>query len=161
MLSFMSETNCSSGVCTRPSVLKGMCRACYQRWRYENVPGVREKTSEARRKWRASNLARDRAYNTAYNRSRQRERSGFSVELVAQVRRAQGGQCALCSVRLRSGKRADAECCDHDHITGLARGLLCSICNKGLGGYEKHQRLAGLVIQPYEDYLENPPVSRL
>jgi hypothetical protein len=38
----------------------------------------------------------------------------------------QGGRCRLCGV-------ATTLVVDHDHGTGLIRGLLCSPCNLGLG----------------------------
>lgn len=42
---------------------------------------------------------------------------------------AQGGRCAIC--RQEPGRRAlDV---DHSHETGAVRGLLCELCNKGLG----------------------------
>lgn len=42
---------------------------------------------------------------------------------------AQEGCCAIC---LGSVSEAKAHI-DHDHQTGLVRGLLCSNCNRGLG----------------------------
>jgi hypothetical protein len=43
---------------------------------------------------------------------------------------AQGGRCALCR---RATGRSRRLAQDHDHVTGLKRGLLCSTCNQMLG----------------------------
>lgn len=39
----------------------------------------------------------------------------------------QGGLCASCQ------KQNDNLCVDHDHDTGVIRGLLCQKCNSGIG----------------------------
>lgn len=49
----------------------------------------------------------------------------------------QGGKCAICArdldhelvTRTTPGKA----CVDHDHETGVVRGLLCTDCNIGIG----------------------------
>jgi hypothetical protein len=82
-------------------------------------------------------------------------KTGFTPELLERARARQGGRCAICAVVLRPGARQSlhGECKDHDHETGMARGLLCGACNRALGFYEKSQRAAGLVLEPYEKYL--------
>lgn len=52
----------------------------------------------------------------------------LSVEAFDQMYEAQGGVCALCGWPGYSPL-----CVDHDHATGLVRGLLCKTCNNVLG----------------------------
>ena len=44
---------------------------------------------------------------------------------------AQGGMCACCGDRLSAGRGTHV---DHDHKTGVVRGLLCRRCNHMIGG---------------------------
>jgi hypothetical protein len=44
----------------------------------------------------------------------------------------QDGKCAVCGGVERTA-RNHLLCVDHDHVTGLFRGLLCSHCNRGTG----------------------------
>jgi hypothetical protein len=88
----------------------------------------------------------------------------FPPELVEACRALQEGRCDICrqvmdTETLRGP--VNSENADHCHQTKTPRGLLCSSCNKVLGVYEKVQRPAGLRIEPYEQYLTNPPVTRL
>ncbi|MBL7495215.1 hypothetical protein I6A84_17475 [Frankia sp. CNm7] len=58
-----------------------------------------------------------------------KERYGLTAEQVAQMVADQGGMCAICEER-------PAEHVDHDHATGVVRGVLCFTCNVGLGTFE-------------------------
>ena len=63
---------------------------------------------------------------------------------------SQGGGCAICGNLPKKSKFA----VDHDHKTGLIRGILCLICN--------HKLLAGAresiaILYKALDYLTNPP----
>lgn len=94
---------------------------------------------------RSSNLARERnkedpVARQAYLRG-QRERTlrrlyGISIETYEAMLNSQGGRCAIC----RSSSPGSAKdrynrafLVDHDHETGIVRGLLCRKCNTGLG----------------------------
>lgn len=54
---------------------------------------------------------------------------GLTVERYQQMLDAQSGVCAICG-SAPAGKRLAV---DHCHKTGRVRGLLCDMCNHGLG----------------------------
>jgi hypothetical protein len=62
---------------------------------------------------------------------------------------AQGGLCALCRERV-------PEHVDHDHVTGVVRGVLCSGCNQGLGNF----RDSVAALRNAIDYLERTTWQR-
>jgi hypothetical protein len=48
------------------------------------------------------------------------------------------GRCGICGILMkvpenRQGQSLQVVAVDHDHDTGIVRGLLCNACNKGLG----------------------------
>ena len=51
---------------------------------------------------------------------------GITVEELSRLEQKQGGMCAICG-------RKSALVVDHDHKTGVVRGLLCNECNMALG----------------------------
>ena len=54
---------------------------------------------------------------------------GLAPEAFDVLLDIQRGACAICRVPMASPH------VDHDHATGRVRGLLCSGCNRGLGGF--------------------------
>ena len=56
-----------------------------------------------------------------------KRRYGITAEQVDLMIRVQGGRCAICE---RAASKLQV---DHDHVTGLVRGMLCFNCNAGLG----------------------------
>ena len=59
---------------------------------------------------------------------------GVSEEHFQEMHRAQDGRCAICQESLSETESRRVHL-DHDHTTGLARGILCSRCNTGLGKF--------------------------
>lgn len=74
---------------------------------------------------------------------------GITLEDFDRMLDDQGGGCAICGgppKRARLGV-------DHNHITGEVRGLLCELCNMGLGHFktdEEGARLLKLAIKYME-----------
>ena len=66
-----------------------------------------------------------------------RRKYGFTGDEYEQMLAAQGGVCAIClrPERVRGAKsdQPRALSVDHDHATGVVRGLLCHACNTALG----------------------------
>lgn len=78
------------------------------------------------------------------------DRYNITEAQYLQIFEAQRGRCAICKSRPTSQRLA----VDHDHDTGMVRGLLCTWCNhKTLGG----ARDSAAVLQAALDYLNNPP----
>lgn len=58
---------------------------------------------------------------------------GITLAQWIEVFKHQGEVCAICKRGLRPGSHWHT---DHDHKTGLFRGILCSQCNRALGKIE-------------------------
>jgi hypothetical protein len=78
------------------------------------------------------------------------DKFGITSEEYDYLLAAQSGVCAICKNPPKKGKYA----VDHDHKTGILRGILCMWCNHKLlgGAREKIELLKAAII-----YLEQPP----
>jgi hypothetical protein len=66
-----------------------------------------------------------------------RSRYGVTAMEFEILRNRQGTCCAICRDPLGQGKEQHL---DHDHATGVVRGILCHGCNVGLGGFRDDVR---------------------
>ena len=118
-----------------------VCPACYNKHLKATVPGFAERQRENSREWgrRHPEYSRRRSAATRKQvgyRDRERLRNlerklrafGLTIEDAEEVLSKQNG-CGICHT-LDPGRAWDI---DHDHVTGVFRGLLCGRCNKGLG----------------------------
>lgn len=83
----------------------------------------------------------------------------LSLEQYNMFLNAQNGKCAICcNVETTKDKRTGKVknlFVDHDHSTGVVRGLLCGSCNSGLGYFKDMPISLMAAIQ----YLEMPHAS--
>lgn len=77
-------------------------------------------------------------------------RYGITAGQYDQMLLKQGGGCAICGATAEQHERqARPLHIDHDHATGIVRGLLCTSCNTGLGKFRDNPKL----VQAAADYL--------
>lgn len=102
----------------RRHMSRGLCGPCYSiQWR--NGSGYRE----SQRDTRLTNLY------------------GLGTDGYNNLLMKQGGKCAVC------GEVSGSFKVDHDHDTGLVRGLLCNKCNLGLGHFKDDPLLLSAAAQ--------------
>lgn len=71
---------------------------------------------------------------------------GITQEEFEKLLKSQSGKCEICSVVLIESHKNFAPCVDHDHDSGVIRGLLCKRCNVGLGNFgESAERLLSAI----------------
>lgn len=74
---------------------------------------------------------------------------GLSEEQYLDMFKQQNNSCAICKTSFKKTKA----CVDHNHITGIVRGLLCNNCNKALGlVHDNKSILKNMIV-----YLDNEP----
>jgi len=78
----------------------------------------------------------------------------ISFERYCEIFEEQKGQCAICSKEFNNtgiDMKRDKLYVDHNHTTGLVRGLLCKTCNVGIGMFKEDIN----IIKKTINYLEN------
>lgn len=84
------------------------------------------------------------------HRRRVKSQYGLADGQYEALYEAQGGRCYICARATGKTRRLSV---DHDHRTGLVRGLLCRPCNSMLG----HARDDLVFFQRAMSYLRHPP----
>jgi hypothetical protein len=126
------------------------CKACVKvyrdKWRKNTA---RDLYKEGLIRWRRSENGR-----LAKRRKRLREEYGMTVEDYKHLLASQGDVCAICKQEEKAiSNQKDSVrklAVDHDHETGVIRGLLCINCNNGLGRFKDSAAL----LRAAADYLE-------
>jgi hypothetical protein len=120
------------------------CRSCasaYQndRWRARPLEERRALTAAAAGRRNANEEAR-RKFLTNHQLYTLRGRYGIDTQTLLTLLERQGGVCAICKQAPGPGRRRGLVV-DHDHQTGVVRGLLCNGCNTGLGNFQDSAEL--------------------
>lgn len=98
------------------------CKQCnkesVQTWQKENSKRFEES-------WRAREILNRKNGQTKFRRAK---RYGLTVEELDTLLEEAGGVCKICP-----REPVKWLVIDHDHVTGVVRGILCERCNQGLG----------------------------
>lgn len=116
----LERYRCTVDGCAEARVGRKWCGRHYSRWRKYGDP-----LASAQRNRPTANEPNGWPRH-AY------ERYGLTAETFGALWERQSGECAICGRALEmSGMRSCNV--DHDHATGVVRGLLCRACNRGIG----------------------------
>jgi len=163
----------------RPTGVKKQCRLCkLEKDRRYNAAN-KEKKVAATMKWKEENKEHVNAYMRDYRAlksekpknasQRWKERNpqklydaqikrlyGVTGEEYAKMLHDQKGLCAICNQPETRSSRTVGEVCrlalDHDHDTGMIRGLLCHSCNTGIGKFKESPELLMSALAYLERY---------
>lgn len=104
------------------------CKRCAQEYERQRRAKDHEKYREYLREWRAANPDRQRQMM----RNWRLKLYGLTSDDYIAMYEQQDGRCKICgqSGEAFGGRRLHI---DHDHDTGKVRGLLCGLCNTGIG----------------------------
>lgn len=131
----------------RTQALHSWCIACMKELRIKRNPVIAE--YQRRRRKGRSGVERDleKDYQLQYN-------FGITLDEYNTKLENQNYCCAICGKEsgtdLHSGARTKQLSVDHDHRTGLVRGLLCNDCNRAIGQMKDDVKL----LRKAAEYLE-------
>jgi hypothetical protein len=122
------------------------CTHCEKDFTAPNARGQRRKycaecSAEFRRRsQKKGRLKRGSTHNRDYTL---RKKYGIGLEEANERLAAQGGVCPICreDIEIPLDDRKATGVVDHCHDTGEVRGILCNLCNRGLGGLRDSVRL--------------------
>lgn len=76
------------------------------------------------------------------------KRYGITPEEYKKLFQEQQGRCKICNTNEASRSKASYNLfVDHDHKTGIVRGLLCHHCNMGLGHFKDDTKFLKKAIE--------------
>ena len=88
-------------------------------------------------RWRKANVELVKQHNKKSEPQRRRRTHRLSVQAEQQLYSVHGPRCWVCGAKEETRRM----CIDHDHSTGLVRGLLCMNCNLAIGNFKETPRL--------------------
>jgi Recombination endonuclease VII len=100
-----------------------------KQWRIENPERWKEIQKKARAKW-IKNHPED--HKRIYREAAWKNKGivNFSYAQYLKLLKKQKEKCKICKLVMEN------PCVDHDHSTGIVRGILCWHCNIGLGHFD-------------------------
>jgi hypothetical protein len=132
--------HCTEPDCAEPVKAKGLCQTHYARLLRHGHTKYPDRTTAPKPCTVAgceNHVYANGICSRHYLRFRKAATFGLTPEQVAAMLAAQDGRCAICGGEESSRDGASGKLrelnLDHCHANGLARGLLCNRCNRGLG----------------------------
>jgi hypothetical protein len=122
------------------------CRAEKQRERYSRQKEINPNYVSERREWLRTYIAKNRLdpvwverYREKYKNYAYKKKYKMSLLDKETMLNNQGSSCLMCEKKMELDRNCHV---DHNHNTGVVRGLLCGSCNTGLHFVENKTFLA-------------------
>lgn len=152
-------TVCTKPECAEPVVSKGLCEVHYRR-SLRGETGARAcvqcgtaipDSAHGKRKF-CSKACLDKSISISQRENHRdvwlARKYGISEKQYDQLLREQRGKCRICGSKDPRGQsKSPYFQVDHDHKTGVVRGLLCAPCNVGLGSFGDSPELLRKAIE--------------
>ena len=144
----------------RAAYTRGLCKSCYHKWLIKNNPEYARHQHENCRKWLKAHSKEKREQDKLWRAKKDPEwrwqqslrgSYGITPDDYEKLLTQQGGVCAICG-KPPTKKRLHI---DHNHETGVIRGLLCFRCNFGLTYFSEN---ADTMLKAHQ-YLKNGEVN--
>jgi Recombination endonuclease VII len=100
----------------------------------------RGRHNETRKQWRKNNPEKIKS-------EKLKSRFKISIEDYRGMLVSQDNCCGICSTVFDPSDDRNQPCVDHDHISKNIRGLLCRICNSGLGGFQDNGNILTRAVE--------------
>ena len=113
----------------RPRGRASQCKACISAFNKEQYKDPDKRSAKLARSRKYYGKHAPRLLRAARSRFL-KELYGLTQEAFDAMLAAQGGGCAVCKEPRADGRSMNV---DHDHKSGIVRGLLCFRCNRGIG----------------------------
>jgi hypothetical protein len=137
------------------------CKECSRKTAMRHHYANRDKKNNQSKAWKAANPG----YAAAYRKRIKAENPekvflqdrksgllkdyGLTIADYDHMFARQNGRCAICKQTQSSTLRGKPRMLsvDHDHSTGKIRGLLCNLCNRGIGALRDSPMLLSAAIE--------------
>jgi hypothetical protein len=124
---------------------KNQCTTCCYLERKRINPIYKKKVNiriKLMLKKKMQNLEYRTRSNKKWLNAYRRRKYGITDDQYIQILESQDGLCKICK---RPPKQGQILCIDHNHSTGVNRGLLCRGCNSHMGYFEKYNIVENMV----------------
>ena len=129
-----------------------LCRNEYYRNYYNSNP-EKQKQKNLKQKTNRSNYYKTEEGIKSSRRTHLKRMYNITLEEYEEMSIKQNHKCAICGSPEMNNKNK-VLCVDHNHTTNKIRGLLCGLCNTGLGNFLDNSRRLVNAIKYLKKYDE-------
>jgi hypothetical protein len=138
------QKECNSTECKRSAKSKGLCDMHYRRLK---TTGKTELSVKIKRRCKIENCEKPHAAKDLCRIHYEMIRQKMIIdERAKSIINSNKGLCDICRSDIPGFGRKNLSV-DHDHSTGLVRGMLCQKCNIGLGNFNDSPELLKRAIK--------------